>query len=145
MELINKAAENVRYRVQPLIYQLPILLKQAAETAIEETPIEKGEVKRKKVLQEKFSRSVTNAVQKASRKFSENIQTEIQQGIDREVDRLKDFTTSVDEAFNKIEMEFVDIEFNAEKKTNSHAQAITAALAAFTGYCFSSSFSYWNC
>ena len=133
MELINKAAENVRYRVQPLIYQLPILLKQVAETAIEETPIEKGEVKRKKVLQEKFSRSVTNAVQKASRKFSENIQTEIQQGIDREVDRLKDFTTSVDEAFNKIEMEFVDIEFNAEKKTTSHAQAITAALATFTG------------
>lgn len=116
MELINKAAENVRYRVQPLIYQLPILLKQAAETAIEETPIEKGEVKRKKVLQEKFSRSVTNAVQKASRKFSENIQTEIQQGIDREVDRLKDFTTSVDEAFNKIEWSLLILNLMLRKR-----------------------------
>ncbi|NET45443.1 DUF1822 family protein [Okeania sp. SIO2B3] len=133
MNLINQATENVKYRVQPLIYQLPIILKQAAETAIEETPIEKGEVRSKNILQENFSHAVTNAIQKVSRQFSEKIQTETKQGIDREVERLKDFVTSVDRSLNYIEMEFVDIEFNAEKKTTSDAQAITPALAAFTG------------
>jgi len=134
MALIDKAADNVKYRVQPLIYQLPIILKQATETAIDATPIEQGEVKRPKVLQDKFARTVTNAVQKATRQFSEKIQGEIQQGIDREVERLQDFTTSIDEAFNKIEMQFVDIQSDTQKKTTTRGEAITAALSVFTGF-----------
>jgi len=134
MALIDKAADNVKYRVQPLIYQLPIILKQATETAIDVTPIEQGEVKRPKVLQDKFARAVTNAVQKATRQFSEKIQGEIQQGIDREVERLQDFTTSIDEAFNKIEMQFVDIQSDTQKKTTTRGEAITAALSVFTGF-----------
>lgn len=134
MELIDKAAENVKYRVKPVIWQIPSEIKQAAIQVIQEANIEPSELKNQKVLTEKLGRKVSNAVQGVSSKLSEKIQIEIQQGIDREVERLKDFAQSVEQALQRIEMEFVQIEADTTRKTSATAEAITAALSVFTGF-----------
>jgi GTPase SAR1 family protein len=135
MKLIDKAAENVKYRIQPLIYQLPAELKRAAEKVIDETEIKDSDVKDRKAmaaLAEKLGYKVSSAVQNASGKVSEKIQWEIQQGIDREVERLQDFVKSVDQALQHIQMEF-KIKGNDARPQNATGEAITAALSVFTG------------
>lgn len=135
MELIDKAAANVKYRIQPLIYQLPAELKRAAEKVIDETEIKDSDVKDRKAmaaLAEKLGYKVSSAVQNASGKVSEKIQWEIQQGIDREVERLQDFVKSVDQALQHIQMEF-KIKGNDARPQNATGEAITAALSVFTG------------
>lgn len=132
MTLIDRAADNVKYRVRPLIYELPKLLKQAAEEAISNTDVKPGELNNQKTLSEKMGNQVASAVQSASRGLSEVIQREIQEGIDREVERLKDFTQSVDEALKRIEMKFVQIPVDANRKPNATGEAITAVISAFT-------------
>lgn len=132
MVLIDKAADNVKHRVRPLIFTLPKLLKQAAEEAIDNTDIKPNELNNPKALGEKMENKVTSTVHKAGRELSELIQREIQEGIDREVERLKDFTQSVDEALKRIEVKFVEIPIDANRKTNATAEAITAIVSAFT-------------
>ncbi len=135
MKLIDQAAENVKYRIQPLIYQLPAELKRAAEKVIDETEIKDSDVKDRKAmaaLAEKLGYKVSSAVQNASGKVSEKIQWEIQQGIDREVERLQDFVKSVDQALQHIQMEF-KIKGNDARPQNATGEAITAALSVFTG------------
>jgi len=135
MKLIDKAAENVKYRIQPLIYQLPTELKRAAEKAIDETEIKDSDVKDRKAMTKMANQlgcKVSNAVQNASLKVSETIQWEIQQGIDREVERLQDFVKSVEQALQHIQMEF-KIQGNDARPQSATAAAITAALSVFTG------------
>lgn len=134
MALIDKAADNVKHRVRPLISELPKLLKQAAEEAIDNTDIKPNELNNPKVLSENMGNKVTSAVQRASRGLSELIQREVQEGINREVERLKDFTQSVDEALKRIEVKFVQIPVNANRKTNATGEAITAVISTFTTF-----------
>jgi UDP-glucose 6-dehydrogenase len=82
-----------------------------------------------KALSEKMGNKVTSAVQTASRGLSDLIQREIQEGINREVERLKDFTQSVDEALKRIEVKFVEIPIDANRKTNATGEAITAVIS----------------
>lgn len=136
LKLIDGAAANAKLIVRPLIYNLPNELKQAAEEAIQSTPIEPKEVnnKNKKALAKKLSAQVSKALQRASDKLSQKIQNEVQKGIDQEVERLKDFAESVDQALTSIEMEFGGIEGNSDRKTSGAAEAITGALSVFTGF-----------
>ncbi|MFB2917873.1 dynamin family protein [Aerosakkonema funiforme] len=135
MQLIDKAADNIKYRVRPLIWQLPNELKQAAEKAIDDTNIEPRELNKRQALQEKMGNKVCNAVQNASGRLSEKIQMEIQEGVDREVERLQDFAKSVDLALKRIEMKFVQIEGNImTRRNNATVEAIVAALSVFIGF-----------
>ncbi|PPS42264.1 dynamin family protein [Chroococcidiopsis sp. TS-821] len=135
LQLIDGAAANVKLLVRPLIYDLPTELKQAAQTAIESTPIEPKEVNNKKNLAKKLSNEVSKALQRATDKLSQKIQNEIQKEIDREVERLKNFAESVEQALTSIQMQFDgDIIASSDRKTSGAAEAITAALSAFTGF-----------
>lgn len=133
IQLIDGAAAKVKLLVSPLIYNLPGELKQAAEAAIQSTPIEARDLNNQKALTKKLGEQVSNAVQRSGNKLSEKIQHEIQKGIDREVDRLKDFVISVEKALANVEMVF-DIPASPDRKTTTTGEAITAAISVFTGF-----------
>ena len=133
MELIDRAAENVRYNVRPLLNRLEDDLKQTAEQVIDATTITAKELNNKKALTEQLGRKVSNSLQSSGQKLADKIQTEIQQGLAEEVDRLKDFANSVLTVLNRIEMQFVDIQADAKRRRSGGGEAIAAALAVFTG------------
>jgi GTPase Era involved in 16S rRNA processing len=134
LKLIDGAAANVKLLVRPLIYNLPTELKKAAEEAIQSTLIEPKELNNKKALAKKLGTQVSKALQRTSDKLSQKIQDEVQKGIDEEVERLKDFAQSVEQALTNIQMEFDGVEGSSDRKTSGAAEAITAALSAFTGF-----------
>ncbi|MEH2205965.1 MAG: dynamin family protein [Nostoc sp.] len=134
MQLIDKAAENVRYNVRPLLNKLEDDLKQTALQVIDSTTITSKELNNKKALAEKLGRKVSTSLQNAGQKLADKIQIEIQQGLAEEVDRLKDFANSVVTVLNRIEMQFIDVEANSNRKRNAGGEAIAAALAVFTGF-----------
>lgn len=134
MELINKATNNVRYNVKPLVNQLPDELKQAAERTIDEMEISKGEVKRTKVISERLGKAVSNSVQNAGQRVADKIQTEIQEGLRHEIDRLQDFSDAVNKTLNQIEMNFLSVDANADRKVSGGGEAIAAAVSVFTGF-----------
>ncbi|MBD2207433.1 dynamin family protein [Calothrix sp. FACHB-1219] len=133
MKLIDRSAEDVKYRVRPLINQLPDELKQAATKAIDQANIDSKGLKNIKKLTENLGKEVSKSVQKAGQKLSEKIQLEIQQGLAKEVERLSEFVEAVDQALNNIEMQFVQIEADATRKRGAGAHAAAAAIAVFTG------------
>jgi predicted GTPase len=134
MELINKTTQNVRYNVKPLVNQLPDELKQAAERAIDEAIISKGEVKRTKVISERLAKEVSNSVQNAGQRIADKIQTEIQEGLTREIDRLQGFSDLVNKTLSQIEMNFVSVDASADRKVSGGSEAIAAAVSVFTGF-----------
>jgi GTPase SAR1 family protein len=134
MELINRASENVRYNVRPLLNKLEDDLKQTAIQVIDATTITPKEVSNKKALAEKLSHKVSSSLQNAGQKLAEKIQTEIQKGLAEEIDRLKDFANSVVTVLSRIEMQFINVEADAIRKRSAGGEAITAALAVFTGF-----------
>ncbi len=133
-ELINRAAENVIYNVRPLLNKIEEELKQTAIQVIDSTTITPKEVSNKKALTEKLGRKVSSSLQSAGQKLADKIQTEIQKGLAQEIDRLKDFASSVVTVLNRIEMEFVNVEADSTRKRSAGGEAITAALAVFTGF-----------
>lgn len=134
MELINKATQNVRFNVKPLINQLPDELKQAAERAIDEAIISKGEVRRTKVISDRLAKEVSNSVQNAGQRIADKIQTEIQEGLTREIDRLQEFSDLVNKTLSQIEMNFVSVDASADRKISGGSEAIAAAVSVFTGF-----------
>ncbi|MBO3457262.1 dynamin family protein [Aetokthonos hydrillicola Thurmond2011] len=134
MQLIDRAAENVRYNVRPLLNKLEDELKQAAIQVIDSTTITPKEVNNKKALAEKLGRKVSNSLQNVGQKLADKIQTEVQKGLAEEIDRLKDFADSVVTVLNHIQMQFVDVEADAIRKRKTGGEAIAAALAVFTGF-----------
>ncbi|MDJ0733337.1 MAG: dynamin family protein [Nostocaceae cyanobacterium] len=134
MQLIDRAAENVRYNVRPLLNRLEDELKRSAEQVIDSTTITINELNNKKSLTEKLSRKVSNALQKTGQNLGDKIQNEIQRGLAQEVDRLKDFAESVVTVLNRIEMKFVDIEADSHRRRSTGGEAIAAALSVFTGF-----------
>lgn len=133
MKLIDRATEEVKYRVRPLIYNLEIELKQAATEAVDSVNIQPAELKNQKKLSEKLSQTAANALQNAARKLSEKMQLEIERGLTREVERLEDFIVSVDQSLNKIEMEFGNIDASSVVRGGATGQAAAAGLAVFLG------------
>ncbi|AFY35725.1 dynamin family protein [Calothrix sp. PCC 7507] len=134
MELIDRAAENVRYNVRPLLNKLEEELKQTAKQVIDSTTITPKEVSNKKTLAKKLGDKVSSSLQSAGQKLADKVQTEIQQGLTQEIDRLKDFANSVVTVLSRIEMQFVDVEADASRRRSSGGEAIAAALAVFTGF-----------
>lgn len=134
MQLIDRAAENVRYNVRPLLNKLEDELKQTAIQVIDSTTITPKEVGNKKALAEKLGRKVSTSLQNAGQKLADKVQTEIQQGLVEEVDRLKDFANSVVTVLNRIEMQFIDVEADANRRRSAGGEAVAAALAVFTGF-----------
>lgn len=134
MQLIDRAAENVRYNVRPLLNKLEEELKQTAIQVIDSTTITSKEVSNKKALTEKLGRKVSNSLQNTGQKLADKIQTEIQKGLAEEIDRLQDFANSVVTVLNRIEMQFVDVEADAKRKRSAGGEAVAAALAVFTGF-----------
>ena len=134
MQLIDRAAENVKYNVRPLLNRLDNDLKQAAEQIIDSTTITPNELNNKKSLTEKLGRKISSSLQSTGQKLADKIQDEIQRGLAKEVDRLKDFASSVVAVLNRIEMQFVDIEADATRKRSTGGEAIAAALSVFTGF-----------
>ncbi|PLZ24860.1 dynamin family protein [Fischerella thermalis] len=134
MQLIDRAAENVRYNVRPLLNKLEEELKQTAIQVIDSTTITAKEVSNKKALTEKLGRKVSNSLQNTGQKLADKIQTEIQKGLAEEIDRLQDFANSVVTVLNRIEMQFVDVEADAKRKRSAGGEAVAAALAVFTGF-----------
>ncbi|MBW4646535.1 MAG: dynamin family protein [Goleter apudmare HA4340-LM2] len=134
MQLIDRAAENVRYKVRPLLNKLEEELKQAAIQVIDSTTITPKELSNKKGLTKKLGDKVSSSLQNTGQKLADKVQSEIQQGLAQEIDRLKDFASSVITVLSRIEMQFVDIEADASRKRSSGGEAIAAALAVFTGF-----------
>lgn len=135
LKFIDAAAAKVKLLVRPLIYKLPDELKQAAEEAIQSTPIEPKELNNKNALAEKLSDQVSETLKRTAEQLSQKIQNEIQQGIDQEIERLKDFSKSVDLALTNIEMQFIEIQGSTDhRNTNRAMESITAALSVFTGF-----------
>jgi len=134
MQLIDRAAENVRYNVRPLLNKLEEELQQTAIKVIDSTTITPKEVSNKKALAEKLGRQVSSSLQNSGQKLADKIQIEIQKGLAEEIDRLKDFANSVVTVLNRIEMQFVGVEADATRKRSAGGEAIAAALAVFTGF-----------
>jgi ribosome biogenesis GTPase A len=134
MQLIDRAAENVRYNVRPLLNQLEDELKQAAEEIIDSTPITPKELNNKKALTDKLGKKISDKLQKVGQKLADKIQAEILGGLEKEVDRLKDFANSVVEVLNRIEMQFMDVDASLNRKRTGGGEALAAALAVFTGF-----------
>jgi GTPase Era involved in 16S rRNA processing len=133
LKLIDKSAEDVKYRVRPLINELPHEIRQAAIKAIDTEEITPRNLSNIKQTTENLGKKVSKSVQKAGQNLSEKIQLEIQQGLAKEVERLSDFIQAVDQALNNIEMQFVQIEANATRKRGAGSHAAAAAIAVFTG------------
>ena len=134
MQLIDKAAENVRYNVRPLLNKIEDELKETAKQVIDATTITPKEVSNKKALAEKLGRKVSSSLQNTGQKLGDKIQTEIQKGLAEEIERLQDFASSVVTVLNRIEMQFVDVEADSTRKRSGGGEAIAAALAVFTGF-----------
>ena len=134
MQLIDKASENVKYNVRPLLNKIEDELKQTAIQVIDSTTITPKEVSNKKALAEKLGRKVSSSLQNTGQKLGDKIQTEIQKGLAEEIERLKDFADSVVTVLNRIEMEFVNVEADSTRKRSAGGEAAAAALAVFTGF-----------
>ncbi|HAG83939.1 MAG TPA: dynamin family protein [Cyanobacteria bacterium UBA12227] len=134
MRLIDRATENVRYNVRPLLNQLEDKIKHAAEQTVNNAIIEKGELRNKKALSEKLAKAVSNSVQNVGQRMADQIQSEIQHGLEREIDRLKEFAESVDQTLKQIEMNFLEIDADANRKVSGGGEAIAAAVSVFTGF-----------
>jgi GTPase SAR1 family protein len=91
MQLIDRASENVRYNVRPLLNKLEDDLKQTAIQVIDSTTITPKEMSNKKALAEKLGRKVSSSLQNAGQKLADKIQTEIQKELTEMTDRLKFF------------------------------------------------------
>ena len=134
LQLIDRAAENVKYNVRPKLNQLEDKLKQTAERVIDSTPIEPKDLNNKKKLTETLGHKVSSSLQSVGQRLADEIQAEIQQGVAKEIDRLKDFADSVVDSLNRIEMQFVEIDADTTRKRASGGEAIAAALSVFTGF-----------
>jgi len=134
MRLIDRATENVRYNVRPLLNQLEGEIQKAAELTIDNATITKDDLKNKKVLSERLAKAVSNGVQNVGQKMADKIQSEIQHGLEREIDRLKEFAESVDQTLNQIEMNFLEVDADTNRKVSSGGEAIAAAVSVFTGF-----------
>ena len=134
MRLIDLATENVRYNVRPLLNRLEDNIKQAAEQTIDNVVVEPIDLKNKKTLSDRLGKAVSNSVQNVGQQMANQIQSEIQQGLEREVDRLKDFAESVDQTLKQIEMNFLSIDADANRKVSGGGEAIAAAVSVFTGF-----------
>jgi len=134
MRLIDRATENVRYNVRPLLNQLEDEIKQAAEQTIDSSTVTKDDLRNKKNLSEKLAKAVSNSVQNVGQRMANKIQSEIQQGLEREIDRLKDFAESVDQTLTQIEMNFSNVDADANRKVSSGAEAIAAIVSVYTGF-----------
>ncbi|HBE16368.1 MAG TPA: dynamin family protein [Cyanobacteria bacterium UBA11149] len=134
MILIDRATENVRDNVRPLLKQLEDKIKQAAEQTIENTTVEKGELRNKKALTNKLAKAVSNSVQHVGEQMANQIQSEIQHGLEREIDRLKEFGESVNQTLKQIEMNFVEVDADANRKLRGGGEAIAIAVSVFTGF-----------
>jgi ribosome biogenesis GTPase A len=134
MRLIDRATENVRYNVRPLLNQLGEKIRHAAEQTIDNAIIEKGELRNKKSLSERLAKAISNSVQNVGQRMADQIQTEIQHGLEQEIDRLKEFAESVDQTLKQIEMNFLEIDADANRKVGGGAEAIAAAVSVFTGF-----------
>lgn len=134
MRLIDRATDNVRYNVRPLLNQLEDKIKHAAEQTIDNAIIEKGELRNKKALSERLAKAISNSIQSVGQRMADQIQTEIQHGLEREIDRLKEFAESVDQTLKQIEMNFLSIDADANRKISGGGEAIAAAVSVFTGF-----------
>jgi ribosome biogenesis GTPase A len=134
MILIDQATENVRDNVRPLLKQLEDKIKQAAEQTIDNTTVEKGQLRNKKALIEKLGKAVSNSVQHVGQVMAEQIQSEIQHGLEREIDRLKDFAESVEQTLKQIQMNFVEVDADANRQLSGRGEAIAIAVSVFTGF-----------
>ncbi|MEZ2228939.1 MAG: dynamin family protein [Microcoleus sp.] len=134
MGLIEDAAENVKHEVQPLVVSLEGELKQAVNRVITATEIDPSELSNKKALQEKLARKVSNAVQKAALEISEKIRDQIEHGLVEEVNRLQEFTKTVDQALQHIEMQFISVDVDEKEEKNAVVGGLAAALAIYTGF-----------
>jgi len=134
MRLIDRATENVRYDVRPLLNQLGEKIRHAAEQTIDNAIIEKGELRNKKSLRERLAKAVSNSVQNVGQRMADQIQTAIQHGLDQEIDRLKEFAESVDQTLKQIEMNFLEIDADANRKFGGGAEVVAAAVSIYTGF-----------
>lgn len=109
MQKIDSAATQTKQAVKPLLNQLEDELKQAAAQVIDLEAITPSDLEKTKIegLKDKLGRNVTNAVRSACQKLAEKIQLEIQRGLAIEVERLSDFTETVSQTLNEVEMQFV--------------------------------------
>ncbi|NER05739.1 MAG: dynamin family protein, partial [Okeania sp. SIO3C4] len=133
IKLIDKAAQNVKDRISPLIEGLENELKQAAQEAIESIIIKPTELRNKKALSDKLGHQVSENVQKSAQKESEKIQGEIEEGLVNELNRLEELSNSVIEFIKGVEMEFVFAEASTTAKTNETGEMVVAAITTYTG------------
>jgi predicted GTPase len=134
MRLIDRATENVRYNVRPLLNRLEDEIKQAAEQTIDNIDVTPVDLKNKKALSDRLAKAVSNSVQNVGQRTANKIQSEIQQGLEREVDRLKEFAESVDQTLKQIEMNFLAVDADASRKVSGGGEAIAAVASVFTGF-----------
>ncbi len=95
MRLIDRAAENVRYNVRPLLNKIEDELKQTAIEVIDSTTITPKEVSNKKALAKKLGRKVSSRLQNTGQKLADKIQVEIQKGLAEEIERLRVFDAKI--------------------------------------------------
>jgi predicted GTPase len=134
MRLIDRATENVRYNVRPLLNKLEDEIKQAAEKTIDAAVVTPVDLKNKKTLSDRLGKAVSNSIQNVGQRMANDIQSEIQQGLEREVDRLRDFAESVDQTLKQIEMNFLAVDADASRKVSGGGEAIAAVASVFTGF-----------
>jgi ribosome biogenesis GTPase A len=134
MRSIDRATQNVRQNVQPLLARLEDEIEQAAIASIDNTTVTKEDLKNQKALAERLGKVVSNSVQNVGQKMASKIQYEIQQGLEQEIDRLKEFSASVDRTLTQIQMNFSGVEANANRKATGSGEVIAAAVGIFTGF-----------
>jgi GTPase SAR1 family protein len=134
MKLIDAACEQVKQRVQPLVWHLENEIKRAAEDKIASTDIRPAELGNKKEVSQKLGHKVSEAVQKAAQNQAAKIQVEIELGLVKEVERLQEFAKSVNQVLQGIEMQFISVEATSTAKKTASGESFAAALAVLTGF-----------
>jgi len=134
MQKIDAAAAQTKQAVKPLLNQLEDELKQAAVQVIDSEVVTPSDLEKSKLegFKDKLSRNVTNVVKNACQKLAEKIQIEIQRQLAIEVERLSDFTETVSQSLNDVEMQFVAAAEDTKRKDIKVSNVIPGELSDMT-------------
>lgn len=133
IEKINTTEQHIKKQITPLVKKLEQELIQTIKQTIRSTEISTVELKNSEKLLQKLGNEISNEMRKVSEKFSNQIESKIQQGLQQEIERLEDFSKSVMQTMQSIEMQF-QLEPEQQYKGNvGEGVAITTSLMTGLG------------
>lgn len=122
---IDKATQNTKERVRPMVDQVLTEMIQSAEMTIDQVEIKPNDINDKQFLAD-LGKKVAAAVRIAGKKQGERIQYEVEREMMSEISRLGDFASEVNQVLRDIELSFTEAGKN--KKQGTLASNATAIL-----------------